>query len=237
MSSEPSFQENHSGIGSLNESSFHAALKRHYCGEDAQVEMLVAGFVIDIIDGPQLIEIQTGSFSAIRNKLYRLLEQYPVKLVYPITGERWLVKLPQSKGFELVRRKSPKNECLYDIFNELVSFPKIFHNKRFTLEIAVTAEEEVRQYSGKRPWRRNGWEIVDRRLIKVLRTHLFKTTEDFCVFLPETLPVEFTTQDLAQHAQISRRLAQKTIYCLCKMGEIILVGKRARFLLYRRRSE
>ena len=66
------------GIGTLNEGSLHAALKRLYSEPGDAFEVPRAGFVIDIVrdeDMPteRLIEIQTGSFGALGNKLDRLL--------------------------------------------------------------------------------------------------------------------------------------------------------------------
>jgi hypothetical protein len=60
------------GIGVLNEKPLHAALKQWYAQPGDGLEVTVDGFVIDIVRGHQLIEIQTGHFAAIKKKLSTL---------------------------------------------------------------------------------------------------------------------------------------------------------------------
>jgi hypothetical protein len=99
-------------IGELNGQPLHAALKAWYAGPDDRVEASVdggqRGYVIDLVRGDLLIEIQTGSFSSIKRKLHDLVKRHPVRLVYPIAVEKWLLKLPKDGRDEPWRRKSPK---------------------------------------------------------------------------------------------------------------------------------
>jgi len=120
------------------------------------------------------------------------------------------------------------------VFNELVSFPQLIGHHNFSLEIPITKEEEVRKYTGAKPWRQHGWVTVERRLIHVLETLRFSNIDDFIALLPDSLPDEFTTADLLLHAHIPRYLAQRMIYCLSQMKAIEVVGKKGRFLLYKR---
>lgn len=221
-------------IGSLKEKTLHAQLKQFYCEAGGRTEVLIDGYIVDVLNGDRIVEIQTGSFSAIRTKLKRLLENHSVRLVYPIAGERWLLTPGNEEEDELIRRKSPKKENLYEIFGELVSFPSLINHDRFTFELAVISEELVRQRAKRRTRRNHGWQALDRRLVKVLATHTLVDAADFDIFLPETLPEAFTTRDLAELAKISRSLAQKTIYCLREMGRIQFIGRHQRFNLYSR---
>jgi hypothetical protein len=66
---------------------------------------------------------------------------------------------------ECVRRKSLKRGRPAHVFAELVSFPKLVLEPTFCLELALIQEEEVRRYTGKKRWRRHGWQTVERRLI------------------------------------------------------------------------
>jgi hypothetical protein len=50
--------------------------------------------------------------------------------------------------------------------------------------------------------------------------------------LPLTLPASFSTNDLAQHAEIPRWLAQKMAYCLRMTGAIKVTGKQGNAVLY-----
>ncbi len=95
------------GIGTLKESSLHAGLKDWYAQPGDKLESPVDGYWIDLVRDRLLIEIQTGSFSAIKPKLTRLLKNYPVRLVYPLTREKWIVRVT-GDGKTMGRRKSPK---------------------------------------------------------------------------------------------------------------------------------
>ncbi|GAG31638.1 unnamed protein product, partial [marine sediment metagenome] len=46
-------------IGLLNEKPLHAALKEWYARPEDRLEASVAGFVIDVVQGDLLVEIQT----------------------------------------------------------------------------------------------------------------------------------------------------------------------------------
>jgi len=221
-------------IGELNEQPLHAALKAWYAGPDDQVEVSIDGYVIDIIQNGLLIEIQTGNFSSIKKKLCQLVRRYPVRLIYPIAVEKWLLKLPKQGWDQHQRRKSPLRGRVEAIFSELVSFPQLLLENNFSLEIVLIQEEEVRRYVGKKPRYKNGWVTVERRLLNVVSQRVFEQPSDMSALLPVDLPQEFTTSDLSQLLGRPRRLAQKMAYCLREMGEIVQVGKRGRSYIYSR---
>jgi len=224
-------------IGQLNEQPLHAALKA-YCAQTAgQIEVLVDGYLIDVVSQGELIEIQTGNFSAIKPKLTELSKNHPVRLVYPIAVEKWILKCPQAEGDAIQRRKSPKRGRPVEVFAELVSFPKLVLVPNFTLELVMIQEEEVRRYMGKRRWRNNGWETEERRLIKVLDQRDFRGPVPFAGLLPPDLPETFTTADIAARLAIPRWLAQKMAFCLREMGALGVVGKQGRSWLYTRSDE
>ncbi len=224
----------HPNIGTLNEKPLHAALKAWYARPADQFEVPVDGYVIDIVRSDLLIEIQTGNFAAIKGKMQALLETHPVRLVYPISQEKWLVKLPADEGGQPERRKSPKRGVVEEIFRELVRIPQLLVRPNFSLEVLMIHEEEVRQFDGRRAWRRRGWVTVERRLLDVVSTRRFESPTDLYDLLPEDLSEPFTTADLARAIGGPRWLAQKAAYCLRKMGLITIAGKQGRSILYAR---
>jgi hypothetical protein len=155
-------------IGTLNEKPLHEALKQWYaqCGDSLEVS--VDGFVVDIVRGELLVEIQTGNFAAIRRKLEKLIVNHQVRLLYPIPCEKWIVKLADHENATTNRRKSPKRGAFEQVFDELVSFPRLLMNPHFSIELLLIQEEEVRRYEGKRGWRRRGWVTYERSLLKVV---------------------------------------------------------------------
>jgi hypothetical protein len=219
-------------IGTLSEKSLHSALKAWYARAGDQLEVKVDGFHIDIVRGKVLIEIQTTNFSSQKRKLNTLIEKHPVRLVFPIAQEKWIIRLAEDGVTRLGRRKSPKQGSIYHLFKELVSLPRIIEKKNFSLEVLVTREEEIRHDDGQGSWRRKGWSIFDHHLIEVVGRHLFKEPADFLKLIPQSLQEPFSTRDLADSIEQPHWLAQKMAYCLRNMGLVHVVGKNGNALLY-----
>ena len=222
------------GINLLNEKQLHAALKAWYVQPGDQVEVAVDGYIIDIVRGDLLIEIQTRNFSAIKSKVVELVRGHPVRVVYPIATEKWIVRMPEKGDRILGRRRSPKRGIPADFFEELVSFPELISNNNFSIELLLVREEEVRRQDRRRGWRRKGWTIDERRLLKVLDRLVLETPADMATFIPEDLAMPFTTSDLACTVGRPRRLAQRMAYCLRAMGCITPAGKQGNAILYTR---
>jgi hypothetical protein len=220
-------------IGTLNEKPLHAALKAWYAKPGDEMEVAREGFIIDIVRGDLLIEIQTRSFSSLRQKLARLLVKHPVRLVYPIASEKWIIKQARDSR-RLSRRKSPKRGRLEHIFEELVSIPGFLAKPNFSLDVLLIQEEEIRhQDASVRAWRRRGWAVQQRRLVQVVDQQLFETPADLAALLPLHLPTPFTTADLAAALDCPRRLAQQMAYCLRKLRLILPAGKEGNTILYK----
>jgi len=217
-----------------NEKSLHAALKEWYAQPNDRFEVPIDGFVIDIVRDDLLVEIQTRNFAAIKRKLARLTVCHPVRLVYPIAREKWIVKPAGSRHGQFGRRKSPKRGTIENVFEELVSFPELLLNPNFSIELLLTQEEEFRRYDTTRRWRRKGWVTYKRRLLQVIEQRLFQVPADMCVLVPSALTEPFTTADLAITIAKPRRLSQKMVYCLRLMGCITPMGKRGNAILYSR---
>ena len=221
-------------IGSLNEKSLHAALKAWRLQPGDLTEVPVDGYIIDIVRGDLLIEIQTRNFSAIKAKLHKLTALHPVRLIYPIAQQKWIKKLATEGHSKQRRRKSPKRGRLFQIFEELVSFPELLTNPNFSLFIVLIQEEEVRRFDKRRGWRRKGWVTHERRLLQVLQEHFFENPEDMEFLIPKNMSDTFTTADLAFALNTSRHFARKMAYCLDRMNLFTRIGKRGNAIVYER---
>ena len=216
-------------INTYNESPLHAALKRWYASERARFEVPMEGFVVDIVEDEMLVEIQTQNFGSMRPKLEALLATHPLRLVYPVPRETWIVKRDGEK--EISRRKSPKRGTLEQVFGELVYIPQLLTHSNFTLDVLDTQMEEVRQVSKRR---RKGWERIERRLLAVNGRRLFHSPDELAALLPTTLEPQFTTRDLAKARGVRVAVAQKMAYCYKAMEVIRPIGHRRRSILYER---
>lgn len=219
-------------VGTLREGPLHAALKRWYREPGDLVEHPVDGYVIDLVRGDTLIEIQTGSFSSMATKLGRLLDDHHVRLVHPIPVDTRIVKVGDG-GEVLSRRTSPEHGTAVDLFAELVSFPELLAHPGLVIEVVLTREDQVRTHDPTRAWRRKGWVIRERRLIEVVDHLVFTTPADLRALLPVDLPDDFTTADLAGGLGCRRRLAQRMAYCLRRLDLVEMVDKRGNTIVYR----
>lgn len=218
-------------IGSLNEKPLHAALKDWYRRDGDRVESPVEGFVVDLVRGDLLVEIQTRGFSAMRRKLGRLLDDHPIRLVHPVPSVKWIVKLDDD-GAEASRRRSPKRGIPADVCGELVSFPGLLNHPHFSLEVLLTEEDEVWRPDG-RGWRRRGFVVEERRLVDVLDTVAVDSPAGLPALLPPGLPDPFGTADLARLLGRTRHAAQKVAYCLRESGAARAVGRDRQGYRYR----
>jgi len=215
----------------MTEHSLHSEIKDWYKISGDELEVKVEDFIVDILRGKLLIEIQTGNFSVIKKKLIKLLLNNQVRLVYPIATLKWIVHVSRSGEF-IRRRKSPKKGKLIDLFYELVHTASLIGDRNLSLEVLLIEEEEVRCNDGRGSWRRRGVRIKDRKLLNVFDRIIYRDSRDFLEFLPKELDEYFTNKVLALKLGISVKLAQKITYCLRKMGAISIAGKKRNELLF-----
>ena len=220
-------------IGQLQEKSLHAALKDWYRQEGDHLEMPIDGYIVDIVRGDLLIELQTRNFSQLKPKLACLLQAHLVRLVYPIAQEKWIVRMSGDGQSQIARRRSPKHGRVEHLFQELVSLPDLVNHPNFSLEVLLTQEEEVWQDDGKGSWRRKGWSVGDRRLLEVVDSLRLESGGDFRSLIPKSLVQPFTSLDLSRELRLPRGLAQKMAYCLRRMGVLQVEGKKKRAWLFR----
>jgi hypothetical protein len=218
-------------IGELREGPLHRELKRLY-GDTFEVR--VDGYVIDVVrDDGELVEIQTGGFSALRTKLDALLDRHRIRIVHPVPAERRIVRVSED-GEVLSTRPSPKRPTAAAIFEGLVSFPTLLSHPHLTVEVLLCREDHVRAPAptrGRRFMRDPG----QRRLIEVLERIELSHPADAAALIP-ALDEPFTTRDLAKAMAVPLPLAQKAAACLRALDVLESAGRRNRAPLYVRVS-
>jgi hypothetical protein len=219
-------------IGILKEFSLHAEIKNWYSEPCDLIEIKVEGFLIDIVRGDMLIEIQTGHFYSLRNKLTKLLPNHPIRLVYPIPILKWITRYDAPGSGFIGRRRSPKKGQIQLIFDELVYLPGHVMHPNLTVEVLLIEQEDIWVNDGKGSWRRHYWSIADRKLISICGRRLFTAADDYLSLLPIGLPSHFSSKDVSDLGGFSQGLARKILYCLFKMDLIKLVSTQNRRRYY-----
>jgi hypothetical protein len=204
-------------------------------GKNDKTELKLEGYVIDIVKKTVLVEIQTKNFLKIKPKLKKLLIKHKVRLVHNIPSIKWIIKTDRN-GNIISKRKSSKKGNLYHVFNELIYLVDIAPEPKFSLEIVITEEEEIRQDDGKGSWRRKGVSIKDRKLIGIIEKKKINKLEDYLKFLPDDLQVPFSTKDISKELKVSIYLARKIVYFYKKTKLIRCTGKIGNLLLYKKKK-
>ncbi|MFT5303125.1 MAG: hypothetical protein ACI87E_003809 [Mariniblastus sp.] len=210
------------------ETTLHRQLKNEFCDPGAQIEVKLGRYIIDVVCGERLIEIQRSSLSSIRDKIGELLQQgYTVEVVKPLVVRKRLIKLSGKGGNEVDRRWSPTRGTILDLFDELIYFTNVFPHPNLTLIAPMIQIEEVR-YPGRgrrRRRRKDDFVIQDRHIVELEDACFFRTVHDLHALLPKELPETFDTKHLSKALKIPRHQAQKINYVMRKTGAVIEVGR------------
>jgi len=216
------------------ETSLHRELKQLYAAGDARTEVRLGRYRIDAVVDDELIEIQHGSLAAIRDKIRHLLEEHRVRVVKPIVASKVLVKRARKNGRVIERRQSPKRGTLFDLFDEMIYFTRVFPHPRLSIDVVLVDIEEWR-YPGhgrRRRYRANDFQVEDQKLCRVLEVQTITAADDLRRLVACSLPSPFDTGELALALGIQRWIAQRIAYCFREMGTARQVGKRRNAWLY-----
>ena len=182
-------------INTYNETHLHRTLKDLYSSNGAVQESPLEGFICDIYDAGQIVEIQTSKLSALRVKLETLLPLYPIRIVYPIIENAYILTL-NADGSKRSCRKSPKHGNFYQIFRELLGIVHCLDNPNLTIQILYIDCEVIKIDDKKGRSRYKRSRIIDKKLLKIHREEEFCGINSFTALFMEKLPETFISADL-----------------------------------------
>jgi hypothetical protein len=219
-------------IGTRNESSLHRALKFQYTGPRGKTEVEVGEYVADGIrkDG-EYIEVQTGSFGPLKEKIKEFASLGKARIIHPIAVTKKL-EVYDTGGKLLYRKKSPLHGTQWDIFNALLYAPLLPLIRGVTIEIVLIDTIEKRVKDGKGARRRKGISIKDKELSAFHESIVLSKKRDYLRFIPYKKNEKFTVSSLAEKAGIKRIASQKAVYVLTKMSVIKRIGKKRNAFVY-----
>ena len=217
------------GIGTLGEKTLHAALKRYFQPEERFREVAVGRYVADIMSPEGITEIQTAGFGRLREKLGFFLENYPVTVVYPVAGLKWLISM-SGEGELSKRRKSPKAGGPWELLIELYSIREHLKNPGLSLCVPVMEVEEYRLEDGRG---RRGYTRFERMPIRLMEEVWIRGPGDYHLLMPPGLPEEFTAKEFRACGRFSNMQGSLALSAARELGAVEQIGKRGRAYLYR----
>ena len=221
------------GIGMQAEKTLHAVLKSYIDADEDHQEIPVDNFIADIYHDGRITEIQTARMGAMRSRLSCFLTQYPVRIVYPIPAEKWVVWIDPDTGELLKRNKSPLRGSFFHAFRELYRIRPFLHNPNLSLELLLIDMDEYRLLDGWSKNKKRGSHRYDRIPLRLRDRAVLTCPQDYMQFVPEDLPEPFTSAQFAKTVRLRRDRASTVLLILTEMGVVERIGKKGNAYLYR----
>lgn len=225
-------QKGMQGIGTLSEKTIHSLLKHYYQSDEDYHEVGVGKYVADICVGNDIIEIQTGNFNKMRDKLQSFLEENTVTIVYPMPRIKYLVWIDKETGECTKRRKSPKFGTPYDAFKELYKIKMFLKNPNLKFKFVMIDIEEYRVLDGWSEDKKKGSHRQERMPLSIEQEIEIDDIRDYMQLVPYDLPVQFSTKDYKKIAKVSSGVASKALNILFYLGIVKKVGKKGNLIIY-----
>lgn len=226
-------------IGTLREKRLHAAVKRYLCPDEACHERPVGDLlredgakprrmVADILAEGHILEVQTGGFFPLREKIGWYLTHTPcrVTVVHPIPAVKYLSWIDPEDGSILSRHKSPKRGKVKDVARELYWISDYIGNPRFAVRLLLLELEEYRMADGWSKDRKRGSNRYERFPTALLGDVTLRSPADYAAwFLPPALSAPdaeescppFTAAAYAKATGIRGKATYSTIHLLEKL--------------------
>ena len=205
---------NDKGIGTLSEKTLHAVLKMYYEPDEDNHEVAIDGYFADIYNEHGIIEIQTRQLNKLRDKLSVFLNEYQVRVVYPMPYEKYLSWIEPETGDITSRRKSPKRCSVYDAMFELYKIKAFLKNQNLKVTLLLIDMEEYKLLNGWSYDKKRGSTRYDRVPVGIRRIVKFDRIEDYMQLVPADLKEDFTVKDFAMAAGVSVEASRYTLNIL-----------------------
>ena len=229
-------------IGTLREKRLHACMKLYLCPDETCHERPVGDLlrdestkprrmVADIFADGRILEVQTGGFFPLREKISWYLSHTSchVTVVHPIPAVRYLSWIDPKDGSIISRRRSPKRGRVRDVVKELYWLSDFIGDSRFSLRLLLLELEEYRVADGWSSDGKRGSNRYERFPTALLGDVTLATPADYEeYFLPPGLlfpdaegsyPL-FTASMYAKATGIRGKATYSTIHLLERLGLI-----------------
>ena len=228
---ETALSRSRESIGTYKEKTLHHTLKLYYGGLYS-TEANIGRFVADVVRDDGIYEIQSKAFYRMTSKLEAFSSVNPVTVVYPVTVSKNIIWADTETGEVVSRSKSPKKGSVYSILPELYSLRNFLKNENLTFICALVECDEYRYADGYGKDKKKRATKVD-----IIPTCLKDEiqicgSEDYKIFLPDSLPEVFTSSDYSKATKLRRGDASKALLVLTEVGAVSRVGTKGNSILY-----
>lgn len=210
------------GIGTLGEKRLHALIKRFLCEDEQYHEVGLDGtrYVSDIRVENEIIEVQTGAFYPMKNKIAYYLEHTDctVTVVHPLIVKKWVCYVDTHTGSATERRRSPRVDRPIDLLAELFSLLPAVPNSRLRFRLLCIEAQDFRLLTDKGSDRRRGAKRFERVPLALLDDRFFASVDDLIPLLPQELSEHFAVKEFSKLSKLRGRDAYSAVRALSAMG-------------------
>ena len=229
------------GIGMQKEKSLHAILKLIYDEDPAHHEQPVGPYIADLKDNDHITEIQTANMGNLRDKLSFYLDDFRVKVVYPIPHKKYITWIDSLTGELGKRSPSTRTGTFFHAFRELYKIRNFLGHPHLEIELLLIDLEEYRLKDG---WSRDGKRgshRFDRIPVQIADRITLSAKEDYAALLTEEircdLPDVFTAAQLEKACGYKGPTFSHVPLILTDLRVLERVGKNGRAYLYKIREK
>ncbi|MBQ7931574.1 MAG: hypothetical protein IJ334_11235 [Clostridia bacterium] len=184
-----------------------------------------------------ITEIETSGFSGLKPKLEAYLDEYKVRLVYPLAYAKYVSWIDPESGEITSRKKSPKKANVYEALFEMVRILPYVNHKNLTILMPILEIDEYRLLDGWNKDKKRGSHRYERIPTDLFRIEEFSADADYIRCIPENCGESFTLKEFSKEAHVNGRDANGIVKVLMERGLLERVGKRGQSYLYARTNK
>ena len=224
---------NKNQIGTLSEKSIHSEIKNYLEPNKEYQEVKVGNYIADIKRDNEIFEVQTQQFKNLISKLnYYIKNEYDVTVVYPLIQEKYINWIDPVSTEIVERRKSSYRRYIQDIFKELYWIKDYIVNEQIKLKIITLTAEEYKYLDGYGQNNKHKATKIDKVPSKIINEINIQSVNDFKIFLPDTLPKEFTSKDFQKYTKSRSKYLGSGLKILREIGVIKVIRKHGNAYVY-----
>ncbi len=220
-------------IGTLSEKSIHSEIKNYLEPNKEYQEVKVGNYIADIKRDNEIFEVQTQQFKNLISKLnYYIKNEYDITVVYPLIQEKYINWIDPVRTEIVERRKSSYKRYIQDIFKELYWIKDYIVNEQIKLKIITLTAEEYKYLDGYGQNNKHKATKIDKVPSKIINEINIQSVNDFKIFLPDTLPKEFTSKDFQKYTKSRSKYLGSGLKILREIGVIKVIRKQGNAYVY-----